>query len=99
MANLDTAAKRASGLRVFARPFSSVLVAPDATVAQGDRQSVVWMYSAILAGATVVAFSGPVPTQTGTVGNAHTLSLGGYFSGSQTPFTYAVQTEIGRAHV
>lgn len=48
MANLDTRAKRSSGISV-GQPWRVKLPAPDATIAQGDRQAVSFMYSGILA--------------------------------------------------
>lgn len=53
MANLDTAAKRSSGINV-ASPWRSRLPFPDGTINQGDRQAVAFMYSGISAGAPVV---------------------------------------------
>jgi hypothetical protein len=39
---------------------------------------------------TPVSFTGTVPAQTATFGTAFSLNLASYFSGSLTPFTYAV---------
>ena len=39
---------------------------------------------------SAVAFSGTVPSQSGTVGSAFSLALSGYFSGTLTPFVYSV---------
>lgn len=38
-----------------------------------------------------IAFSGNVSNRTATVGTAYSLNLASYFSGSETPFTYALQ--------
>ena len=43
-------------------------------------------------GGTPVAFSGSVSNQTGTEGVAFSLNLSSYFSGSETPFAYSVQS-------
>lgn len=42
--------------------------------------------------AVPVAFSGAVSNQTGTEGTAFSLDISTYFSGSETPFAYSVQT-------
>lgn len=42
------------------------------------------------ASATPVAFTGTVPTLNGTEGTAFSDSVASYFSGTETPFTYAV---------
>ncbi len=39
-----------------------------------------------------VAFAGTVPGQSATVGAAFSLNLASYYSGTQTPFTYTVQS-------
>ena len=45
----------------------------------------------VAAGTTLVAFTGTVPAQIGTVSTASTdLALASYFSGTQTPFAYTV---------
>jgi len=43
-------------------------------------------------GSTPIAFSGTVPAQNATVGTPFSLNLSTYFSGTETPFTYAVQS-------
>jgi hypothetical protein len=43
-------------------------------------------------GPTPIAFTGTIPTLTGTVGAAFSEDLSGYFSGTETPFSYAVQS-------
>ena len=50
MANLDTRAKRASGLHVL-KPALTAPVTPDGTIAQADRQHIALMYGGILASA------------------------------------------------
>jgi hypothetical protein len=47
MANLDTAAKRLSGINVGS-PWRPTLPFPDGTIAQGDRQTLALLYSGIL---------------------------------------------------
>ena len=41
---------------------------------------------------TPVAFAGTVPNQTGTEGAAFSLDVSTYFSGTETPFAYSVQS-------
>lgn len=50
MADLDTRAKRSSGLHVL-KPALTAPVTPDGAIAQGDRQHIGLMYSGILAAA------------------------------------------------
>lgn len=45
----------------------------------------------LASGPVAVAFAGPVANQTGTEGSAFSLDLSTYFSGTETPFSYAVQ--------
>lgn len=45
-----------------------------------------------IAGSTPVAFSGTVPNQAGTEGAPFSLNLSTYFTGTQTPFSYAIQS-------
>jgi hypothetical protein len=59
MANLDTAAKRGSGIAVGS-PWRARLPLPDGTVAQGDRQAVALMYSGIAALAAAPVTTAPV---------------------------------------
>jgi hypothetical protein len=44
------------------------------------------------AGPTPISFSGPVPTLTGKQGVAFSEALTSYFTGSETPFTYSLQS-------
>lgn len=44
------------------------------------------------AGATSVSFSGTIPTQNATEGTPFSVDLSGYFSGTETPFVYSVQS-------
>ena len=48
MANLDTAAKRFSGINVM-MPWRGIASIPDGTIAAGDRQALAYLYSGILA--------------------------------------------------
>lgn len=41
---------------------------------------------------TPVSFSGTIPTQNATEGTPFSADLSGYFSGTETPFTYSVQS-------
>ena len=50
MPDLDTRAKRASGLHLLKPPLTAP-VTPDGTIAQGDRQHIALLYSGILASA------------------------------------------------
>jgi hypothetical protein len=43
-------------------------------------------------GITAVSFSGTVPNQSATVGSPFSLALASYFTGTETPFTYSVQS-------
>lgn len=43
-------------------------------------------------GPSAVAFSGTVPNQAGTEGTPFSLSLASYFSGTETPFSYSLQS-------
>ena len=52
MANLDTVAKRNSGINVSC-PWRGLLPIPDGVISQTDRQAVVFMYSGISAGVYV----------------------------------------------
>lgn len=47
---IDTASKRVSALR-------KTLPLPDGTIAQGDRQHIIWNYSGILAGLLALTYS------------------------------------------
>jgi hypothetical protein len=44
------------------------------------------------ASAVPIAFSGTIPTLNGTEGSAFSQDLSSYFSGTETPFSYAVQS-------
>lgn len=44
------------------------------------------------ASGTPVSFSGTIPTQSATEGTPFSVDLSTYFSGSETPFTYSVQS-------
>lgn len=48
--------------------------------------------TAPLSGTAPVAFVGTVSNQTGTEGTPFSLSLASYFSGTETPFTYSLQS-------
>jgi len=50
---MDTAAKRASAVNVGS-PWRGILPFPDGVIDQGDRQTVAFMYSGILAGVQAV---------------------------------------------
>ncbi len=54
MADLDSRDKRASAVN-FGMPWENEYPTPDGGLNQGDRQHIVHMYRAILAGAAVVA--------------------------------------------
>jgi len=43
-------------------------------------------------GATPVSFSGTIPTQNATEGTPFSVGLSSYFSGTETPFTYSLQS-------
>ncbi len=57
---MDTAAKRASAVNISS-PWRGILPFPDGVIGQGDRQTVAFMYSGILAGAAVA----PTPVTPG----------------------------------
>lgn len=64
-----------------------VLRGTDAASNTADSNS----FSIVIAAAVVpIVFSGPIPTISAVVGTAGSIDLSGYYSGSQTPFTYAL---------
>lgn len=68
----------------------------DAELTDAECASIADDYRAVMPGAgsstTPVEFAGTVPTQNGTENEAFSVDLASYFSGTETPFTYSIQS-------
>jgi hypothetical protein len=77
-----------TGTPTAAGSYTATIRATDSGGNTALSNAITWT---VAAAAVPVGFSGSVPAQTGTAGTVSTtLALAGYFSGSLTPFSYAV---------
>lgn len=87
---VDTRQKRFSMMNSSWVPMLA-LFDPDGSVDAIDRAHLQNLYGGIDFAGIAVSFSGTVANQTFVVGVPVSLDLSSFFSGSETPFTYAIQ--------